>query len=261
MIKPKILIFDIETSPIMSYTWGIWDQNVALNQIHTDWSILSWAAMWADDSKIMYMDNRKSKDVYNDKKLLRGIWQLINEADIIITQNGKSFDEKKLNARFILNGMKPPRKPKHFDTKRIATKYFAFTSNKLEYLTEKLCKKHKKLTGKRKFPGFMLWKECLKGNNKAWDELKHYNIADVTSLFELFGILSPWDSSINFGVYSDDEDHTCSCGSKKFKSNGFAYTATGKFQRYVCKSCGKESRSRQNLLSKEKTKSMRVSVR
>jgi len=72
--KPKILVFDIETAPILAYTWGIWDQNIALNQIKQDWFVISWSAKWLDDKKVLYMDQRNSKDVSNDKPLLEGIW-------------------------------------------------------------------------------------------------------------------------------------------------------------------------------------------
>lgn len=33
---PKILLLDIETSPLLSYTWGIWQQDVPLNMIEKD---------------------------------------------------------------------------------------------------------------------------------------------------------------------------------------------------------------------------------
>src|SRR5665213_940542 len=142
---PKILVFDIETSPIISYTWGIWEQNVALNQIKEDWYVLAWAAKWLNEpaSKIMYQDQRAVKVKSDDKKLMEGIWALLDEADIVVTQNGKSFDVKKLNARFVLHGLTPPSSYRHIDTKVLAKKNFAFTSNKLEYMTDKLCTKYK----------------------------------------------------------------------------------------------------------------------
>jgi len=253
---PKILILDIETAPIMSYVWGLWDQNVSLNQIESDWHVLSWSAKWFGEKKIMYQDQRdRLGTIENDKALLEGIWKLLDEADIIVTQNGKAFDQKKLFARFILNGMKPPSSFKHIDTKQIASRNFAFTSNKLEYLTANLCKKHKKLKTK-KFQGFELWKQCLVGNKKAWQEMERYNKQDVLSLEELYTVLMPWDNSINFALYSDDVITVCSCGSKKLTKNGFVYTNVGKYQRYKCKDCGAESRSGKNLFSKEKKQSL-----
>ena len=253
--KPKILILDIETAPILGHVWGLWDQNVGLNQIKSDWHVLSWSAKWFGDKKIMYQDQRTSKSIEDDKKLLEGIWKLLDEADIIVTQNGKAFDQKKLFARFILNGMKPPSSFKHIDTKQIASRHFAFTSNKLEYLTSKLCTKHKKLKTK-KFQGFELWKACLAGNKAAWNEMERYNKADVLSLEELYTKLIPWDSSINFALYSDEPVDICSCGSKEFKRNGYCYTSVGKYQRHKCIKCGAELRSGQNEFSKEKRQSL-----
>ncbi len=256
--SPRILILDIETLPLETYTWGIWDQNIGLPMIKNDWSILSWAAKWLGDppSKVMYADQRDSKDVRNDKKLLKGIWDLMNEADVIIGQNSNSFDNKKLNARFLLNGFPPPTGYKKLDTKVIAKKYFALTSNRLEFMAEKINKKYKKLSHE-KYPGFAMWLAAMAGDKKVWPVLKKYNVHDVLATEELFQTFVKWDPSINFNIYREDEDHVCSCGSKEFKLNGYAYTAAGKFQRFVCKECGKESRSKTNLLSKEKKQSLR----
>ncbi len=259
MSKPKVLLLDIETAPIIGYVWGLWDNNLGLNQIKSDWHVLAWAAKWLGDpaSKIMYQDQRNAKNVEDDKKILAEIWKLMNEADIIITQNGKSFDAKKLNARFILNGFKPPSSYRHIDTKRIASNKFGFTSNKLEYMTNKLCTKFKKLKHS-KFSGFELWSECLKGNIKAWKEMEKYNKYDVLSLEELYNKLQPWDNSINFNVYNDTLDLICACGSTKFHRNGFKYTSVGKYQRYACLNCGSEARDRSNLLSLEKRDSLKI---
>lgn len=254
-MSAKVLFVDIETAPILGYVWSIWEQNVGLNQIKSDWHILSWSAKWMGDSKIQYMDQRSAKNIEDDSRILKGIWSLLDEADVIVTQNGKSFDQKKLNARFILNGMKPPSSFKHIDTKLIAKRHFAFTSNKLEYLTDKLCTKYKKLAHK-KFPGFELWKECLAGNDEAWKEMEKYNKHDVLSLEELYSKLAPWDNTINFNLYRDGEENVCSCGSKNFVKNGFYYTNVGKFQRYLCNDCGSETHSTANLLSKSKKASL-----
>lgn len=251
---PKILIFDIETAPMESYHWGLWDQTIGLNMVKEDWTVLSWAAKWAGSEEVMYMDVRDQKDLRDDKKILKGIWDLLDEADITVTQNGISFDHRKLNARFIQHGMKPPSSCRMLDTKRMAKKHFGFTSNKLEYMTDKLCTKYKKLKH-AKFGGFSLWKECMNGNPEAWQEMEDYNRYDVLSLEELFFKMLPWDNQVDFNTYLDNcEMHICTCGSVDTVKKGFHYTRTGKYQKFVCKSCGKESRDRTNLLDKEKRK-------
>jgi DNA polymerase elongation subunit (family B) len=255
----KVLLFDIETAPILGYVWGLFDQNIGLNQINSDWHVLSWSAKWLYDApeKVMYADQRKAKNIEDDSKILQGIWKLLDEADVVITQNGIKFDVKKLNARFIQHGFPPPSSFRHIDTLRIAKKHFAFTSNKLEYMTDKLCIKYKKLKH-AKFSGFELWKACLAGNLEAWKEMEMYNKYDVLSLEELYTVLQPWDNSINFNIFHTDLETRCNCGSTEFSKKGYKYTNTGKFHRLVCNSCGAEYFDKTNLLSKEKSKSLKA---
>lgn len=256
----KVLTFDIETAPILGHVWGLWQNNVGLNQIEKDWYVLSWAAKWMHEDEVKYKDQRDAVDIEDDTELLKGIWKLLDEADIVITQNGKKFDSKKLNARFVLAGMKPPSHYRHIDTLQIAKKSFAFTSNKLEYMTDKLCKKYKKQTHQR-FAGFELWKQCLANNEAAWDEMEQYNIYDVLSLEELYHILAPWDNTLfNFNVYRDDLITKCSCGCEEFTHKGYAYTNLSKFDKFTCDNCGRTSRGRVNLLSKEKRATLRANI-
>lgn len=254
----NVLFLDIETAPILGYVWSMWQQNVGLNQIKSDWYIISWAAKWLGKNKIIYKDQRRSKKIEDDKKLLKGIWLLLDKADIVVTQNGKKFDIKKLNARFVINGFKPPSSFRQIDTLQIAKKYFAFTSNKLEYMSDKLCTNKKMKT--KKFQGFELWKECLSGNIEAWREMELYNRQDVIALEELYNKLIPWDNSINFNVYSEDFEDVCKCTNSLIVKNGYIYTDTGKYQRYRCNNCGSETRGKENILSKTKRSSLRRRV-
>lgn len=260
---PKVLVADIETAPILGYVWQLWENNLGLNQIYSDWFVLSFSAKWlgAPDNEVMYMDQRNSKNIEDDKPILKHAWKLLDEADVVVWHNGKKFDNKKLNVRFLLNGFQPPSSFKHIDTLLLAKKHFGATSNKLEYLSEKLCKKHKK-SKHAEFSGFDLWKECLAGNPKAWKEMEKYNKTDVLALEELYNVLINWDSSVNFNLYHDEEENECKCGSKEFIKKGFHYTQTGKFQRYRCKNkkCGAETRGAENLFSKEKKASLHRSV-
>lgn len=249
--KPKVLVYDIEVSPNVAFIWRLWDQNVSLSQLESEWHVMSWAAKWLDEDKVMYADQRKKRKMEDDRAILKKIWKLLDQADVVITYNGKKFDEKKLNARFLLHGFKPPSSYQHLDLYKVAKKHFGFNSNKLSYLTDKLCEKHKK-SDHKKFPGIELWRECLARNEEAWKEMEKYNKLDVLSLEELYHKIIPWDNSINFNLYHDEDTNVCKCGSTDFAKNGFAYTPRGKFQRYTCKKCGAEGRTSKNLLSKEK---------
>lgn len=254
MKKPRILLADIETLPLEVYAWGLFDQNIGLNQIKTDWTVLSWSAKWFGEPTVFYEDVRDQKNVRNDKRILRGIWKLLDEADIVIWHYGTAFDHKKLNARFILNGLKPPSPYKQIDTKKLASKHFGFTSNKLEYLSDKINKKFKKSKHK-KFDGFSMWTECMKGNIAAFKEMEAYNRLDVLSLEELYVNLQAWGTGVDFNVYRGETQTACNCGNEKMSKKGFVYSKAGKFQQYQCRDCGSWSSARgkeNNLLSGEK---------
>lgn len=231
-MKQKILVFDIETAPMLAYVWGLKDQNIALNQIKKDWDLLAFAAKWLGEKDMIYADRRGKM---SEKMLLNKIWHLLDEADIVITQNGKNFDSPKLNARFIMHGMKPPSPYKHLDTYQIVRKVAKFTSNKLEYLTDKLCTKYKKLSHK-KFPGFSLWTECLNGNIDAWNEMKRYNIHDVLATEEFYNKIKAWAPAAMVKPFAFAQG--CVVCGEKCEKRGFDRKKNGLYQKYHCLSCG-----------------------
>lgn len=255
-MKQRVLFLDIETAPILAYVWKLWENNVALNQIKQDWYIMSWAAKWEGEKEVFYFDQRNAKNMENDSVIMKKLWKLLDEADIVVGHNLDKFDIKKISARFVMNGLPPPSSFRTVDTLKVAKK-MGFTSNKLEYLTDKLCKKYKKQKS-RKFDGFSLWTECLNKNMKAWKEMEEYNKLDVLSLEELYSVLNPWNkmTRINYQVEKIKKGGKeivtyCDCGSDNIRPYGFVYTNAGKYQRHVCKDCGKTFRAKENLLSKD----------
>ncbi len=253
MNNARILIFDIETAPITGYVWSLFDQNLGLSQIKSDWFILSWAAKWLGEpaSKVVYMDNSKAKNVENDRELVKGLASLLEQADIIITQNGDKFDVRKLNARAAIHGLPPIKVCKSTDTLKESRKVFAFTSHKLEYMTEKLNKKYKKLKHEE-YPGFELWKAILNGDKHAWAVMKAYCIHDVLATEELYQNIQGWIKTQNLACYVDDAKLRCRCGSVRLIKRGMVYTDAGKFQGYGCLDCGKRPKGKTNLLPKNK---------
>lgn len=247
---PKIFCFDIETAPILANVWQLWDNNVSLNQIERDWSILSWAGKFIDEDEVHYADVRKKKDLSDDKEICIKLYKLIEKADILLGHNSDRFDIKKINARFIYHGLKPLKAGKTIDTLKIAKRYFKFTSNKLEYLAKYLGCTPK--SSHAKFHGFNLWKECMNGNKEAFQEMEDYNIQDIDTTIEVYEKLRSWDDSLNFQAYTQNAQ--CICGCQKYTLNGFIYTKQGAFQRYRCEDCGKYYTDKSNLISKSTRK-------
>lgn len=255
-MKPKVIVLDIETCPIEAWTWGIWEQNVGLEMIKDDWSILAYAVKPVG-GKPIYRDTggRGVKKVRDDSVILLELWAMLDEADIVITQNGKAFDIKKINARMVSLGMPPYSPIRIVDTLLEAKKHFAFTSNKLAWLS--------RLTDERKsehreFPGFELWKECLADNPRAWAEMKKYNVQDVVATEKLYYKLLPWMTGHpNMAMYADGEVIRCpKCASPDVHSRGYVHSQAGTYQRYCCQKCGGWARSRKNELPVEKRRKL-----
>lgn len=256
--QARILILDIETAPILGNVWRLWKENVGLNQIDRDWFILSFGAKWLGEDGVRYFDQSKAVQIENDRPLLAELWKLLNEADIVVAHNGRKFDMRKINARLIINGFKPPSPYKIVDTLEIAKASFAFTSNRLEYIADKLNKTYRKQKH-GEYPGFELWRAVLAGDKKAWAAMRTYNEYDVLSLEETYLRLRPWDRRHpNVDIHDDGhEEHACPiCGSYHVQKRGFYFTNSGKYQRFLCteETCGAWSRSRYTLNSKDKRK-------
>lgn len=256
-MKPKILVWDIETSPMVTYNFGLYDQNIRIDQIKEDWTILSWGAKWLGDldSKAIYKDNRHSKNVRDDKQLVASLIELLEEADICITHNGDNFDIKRVNTRALLNGLPPYKHPKSTDTYKESKKVFSLTYNSLEYTSTNVNKKYQKLKHEE-YPGLSLWKEVLKGNNHAWDVMKKYCLHDVFATEEYFNAIQGWIKTQNLACYFDDSTIRCLCGSDRIIKKGFAYTDSGKYQGYKCLDCGKRPKGKINLFDATKKKSL-----
>jgi predicted RNA-binding Zn-ribbon protein involved in translation (DUF1610 family) len=257
--SPRILVIDIETAPLELYGWKIWDENFSLDQIKSDWTILSFAAKWLGEDKIFYMDTggRGKRFVRNDRKLMRPLLKLLDEADVVVAQNGRKFDVRKINARLIAHGFRPPSPYRVVDTMLVARKYFAFTSQKLKYTSEILGVPPK--DEHEEFPGFKLWAECLKDNPEAWKVMKRYNTRDILSTEHVYLRTRAWDSGHpNLGTFSAAEQHVCPhCGSENvIGRNGWREVKQqGVYKRYQCKDCQGWSRGKimQNSLEKRRT--------
>jgi hypothetical protein len=240
--QPKTLIFDIENAPMLVYLWQLGEQHVGLNNVKIDWSVLAWGAKWLGDPahKMIYMDTRRQRNKRDDRKILKPLWKLLDQADIVITQNGKNFDSPKLNARFIQHGMRPPSPYKHWDTYQVARRVAKFTSNGLAYLSKNLNTDFKKLTH-RKFPGMALWDQCLEGNREAWTEMELYNNHDVLSTEGVYLKLLDWAPKATPKTYTVTKKlYTCqNCGNRDHMRAGPVRTSmTGFYQQNSCPACG-----------------------
>ena len=232
--KPRILLYDIETMAALVYTWSNYKTNVIATE--EDWYILSVAWKWVGDKDIQFA--RKSKKKGNDQGLTRLIWDLFDQADIVIAHNGDSFDQRKCSARFIELGLGPPSPFQTIDTKKVAARAAMNYSNKLDELARRL-----DLGRKLDTLGFGTWLGCAAENRKAWKLMREYNIHDVVLLEKLYNVLLPWIDSVNMAHWAKGELACRRCGSRKVQKRGVKRTNASVFQSYWCKDCGGWSRA------------------
>jgi len=225
---PKILLLDIETSPNLVYTWGLWDQNVGLNQIVETAKVICFSAKWLGDQKkkTMFFSTQDGH-----QEMIEAAWNLLDEADAVMHYNGTTFDIPHLNREFLEAKMGPPSPYKNVDLYSLSKK-FKFQSRKLEHVSKQLG-----LEGKVQHEGFELWAKCLAGDAKAWKSMERYNRRDVTLMEDMYHELLPWIPNLpNRRLYNVDAG--CPrCGSKHVQKRGVSRTTTAIFQQYQCQSC------------------------
>lgn len=225
----KILLLDIETAPNNVFTWGLYDQNIATNQVKETSYVLCWAAKWYGERHIMFDSVKKS----SAKKMLYAMHRLLDEADIVVHYNGLKFDVPTLNKEFIVLGYAPPAPYKQVDCLKEVKRMFRFQSNKLDFVSQALG-----IGAKIEHEGFKLWVDCMEGDAAAWRRMERYNRGDVRLLEQLYTRLRPWiEKHPNVGAFEDIM--ACpKCGSEKKQRRGFAVTQMMKYPRYQCQSCG-----------------------
>lgn len=236
----KILALDIETAPHKVYAWGLWDQRIALNQIVEPGYTLCYAAQWLGERGIRFDSIRKS----GKKRMLRGVYDLLSEADAVCHYNGVSFDIPVLRAEFMEQHWGPPAPFAQIDLIKVA-RSARMASRKLDYLAQRLGLGHK-----IQHKGMDLWRECMAGDAKAWAVMERYNKQDVRLLVRLYKELRPWikghPNSRLYGAEGVD------CRHEHVQARGWAVTRAGRYPRFQCKDCGSWLRGNKSDAPREK---------
>lgn len=234
----KLLALDIETAPHTAYVWRLFDDHVPLDRLIETGRVMCFAAKWADHrGKPLFFSEHG--DGTENMILAAHAW--LDEADAVLTFNGKKFDVPLLNAAFAKMGLGPPSPYAHIDLYQIVRRKFKLASNKLQHVLDFFG-----LTPKEDHRGFQLWVDCMNGSKKAWKEMEKYNKQDVSSLLELYEYILPWiDKHPNLALYTDVDDPICTnCGSDDLQHRGYQHNRTLSYKRFQCNDCNTWVRGR-----------------
>lgn len=237
----KRLILDIETSPMDLRGFGLRNQFFGLDQIQEPTKMLSIAAKWYGSSRTQFYASYE----IGQAEMVKAAWDLVNEAEIVIHYNGKSFDMRHLNREFIEQKLGPPSPYQYIDLFKMVKKHVYLPSYKLEYVLRWLG-----LEGKVAHTGFEMWNQVLDGDEKARRLFKRYNIGDVTKTELVYERLMGWiddHPNLQLLVPSEDEGPRCpTCLSTDVKMEGTAPVGKlSRVQRYSCKNCGRWFRGKE----------------
>lgn len=137
----NILYIDLEVSKSMVFNYGLKVPSKYINpdDLFHERYIICWAASYVGNSKVWSeCVTTEEAQAWDDKRILGRLQELMSSADIIAGHNVMSFDIKHANARFLLNGLEPVINKKALDTLKIARSKFAFESNRLDYISQRL---------------------------------------------------------------------------------------------------------------------------
>ena len=236
----RVLTIDIETAPATSFHWGLFDQNIGLNQVIAPGRVICFAAKWLDEKKMIF---HSEYDEGGAAGMAQAAHDLMSEADVLVHFNGRSFDEKLLHALMILNGLGPPSPHIAIDLLSVSKRRFRWLSNKLQHVSEQL-----EIGQKLEHTGFDLWVGWMNGDKKSIALMTRYCKQDVKLTEQLFLGMKAWIPNLpNASLFDADEGkvgHVCpECSGTNLIKHGFYYTQTSKFQRYQCGDCGRISRN------------------
>lgn len=244
--KPRILFWDLESSLIEGYFFGIWKQNIPMTSIKKHAHLLS--NSWAFDDGEVQGVRLTPDDVRtgNDLHVVIDTIQAIEKADLIVTFNGKKFDVKMLNTRALFWGLPPIKYPKHIDLMQDSKRVFKFPSNSMQNISMYLG-----LGGKIQTGGIGLWQRCA--NHEDWSDcddaleaMLKYGKGDIVATRDLYKRIKGWSKNTpNVGIISkgingldvkNNSELLCvHCGSNDVTMmNQKGYTSVSAFDLYRC---------------------------
>lgn len=231
----RILVIDVETRPMESRHWGIWNQNIGISQIQKPDGMLCMAAQFVGERRVHFASQWDD----GEKGLAKSVRKLMDEADVIAGWNSNRFDLPWLNRILIESRLPEPSPYKTLDLMRVVKKRVRLPSYKLDFVAQWLGVGKKLRTG-----GYDLWDDVLAGVPSAQTKMRRYNIQDTRLTVAVYEELRsrgwvspPVNASIQLG-------HVCPhCESERLQARGYEMTATRRYKRWQCLDCKRWSRS------------------
>lgn len=242
MSGPRILIFDIETSPHLSWHFGTRNLNIRPEQIKQPTRMICWAAKWYLEKPIYF----RSEYHHCTEDMVQTLWKLLDEADMTVTYNGDKFDHPHAAREFRLMELSKPSPSISVDLYKVIKKNEVYASHQMGYISGQL-----ELPGKLSHSGFRMWREAMgdfgeEAQHKAWGLMRRYNRQDLLPTEALFTEYLPVIPNLpSAGLFADPftDEHplpVCPnplCLSTHVVRQGYKLTKTRRYRQYQCQDC------------------------
>lgn len=233
----KVLIYDLETAPLLGHFWRITQDYISPEGIRHDTFLLSWSAKWRGERRV-YSQVLESDEAVaqNDSRIVEGIAEMVRDADYIVAHNIDKFDFKMLNARLFQLRLEPLGPVQTIDTKRLARRDLGMASTSLDYLAEFLGH------GRKMKMTFDDWQRAYNGDPKALRKMDRYCRRDTVLLGQVLEDMIPYVRNLPRLVEGNGAFVCAYCGSPDLIRRGMKHTGAGSYQQWQCKACSRYSR-------------------
>ena len=238
----RILLLDIETSLMKFYGFSPKTEYISHELMIQDWSILCYGAKWLFEPEVAGQVVTPEESIHReDSRILEELWGMIDEADIIVTQNGIQFDLKKLNSRFLMAGFPPPSPYLNVDTLQVSRSIFGWSYNRLDALGRKFG------IGQKSDMEIEDWIRCSEGSQEHLTKMFEYCKRDVAPLLEdVYLRMLPWiKNHPNLGLFTNHDRDVCpKCESENLEWGEQYATPQGLWNAFRCRDCGAVGRGK-----------------
>lgn len=237
--KPKILFYDIETTPLLAYIWKPGKQFVGHKQLHRDrsmYNIICITYCWNDGKPAKaFVWDYKTQDC---TKAIEKFDALARKADVVIGKNSDRFDVKHINTQRLFNGIAPFPEwaDSRDDLEKQMRKHFALPSQALDYVSNQL-----KLGGKIKME-LQDWIDIVEQRGKAgrdaFKKMVQYGLKDIEDTRTIWNYVESHIAP-KFNAATNADALVCTvCGSGDISSSGSKISGKSRYKYYFCNSHG-----------------------
>ena len=246
MSAPKIILFDLETMPNLKEALKVWPQlsnypGLTLKATITSIICAGWKEFDKPETHCInaWDFNRWDKNKNDDYSVCKAIYDVLKDADAVVTHNGKRFDWKYLQTRLLKHKIGTLDKIHHIDTCQVAKANLLSFNNRLNTIGQLVADDQKLENG-----GWDLWVRVHGKDPDAMKLMEDYCKQDVILLEKVYRELRPLIGNIpNYNHFRSQVKiiegiRVCpNCGHDELVSNGWRYTKTQAYQRLQCKKC------------------------